>query len=92
MITGKSEPKILTKDIPCKRKCKFDGRKHNQIKSEIMINADVNVKKHKYEKDYIWNPAICSCENGKYLASIIDDDSVIMCDEIITKKNYSNKF
>ena len=29
-----------------------------------------------------WNPATCSCENGKYLASIIDD-SVIMCDEII---------
>ena len=33
------------------------------------------------EKDYIWNPATCSCENGKYLASIIDD-SVITCDEI----------
>ena len=25
---------------------------------------------------------MCACENGKYLASIIDD-SVIMCDEII---------
>ena len=34
------------------------------------------------EKDYIWNPATCSCKNGKYLASIIDD-SVITCDEII---------
>ena len=34
------------------------------------------------EKDYIWNPATGSCENGKYLASIIDD-SAIMCDEII---------
>ena len=40
-------------------------------------------KKHQIlEKDYIWNPAPCSCENGKCLASIIDD-SVIMCDEII---------
>ena len=34
------------------------------------------------EKDYIWNPARCSCKNGKYLASITDD-TVITCDEII---------
>ena len=33
------------------------------------------------EKDYVWNPATCNCENGKYLASIIDD-SAIMCDEV----------
>ena len=42
--------------------------------------------------------ATCSCKNGKYLGSIIDD-SVITCDEIIdttetvpTKGNCSNKF
>ena len=23
-----------------------------------------------YQKDCIWSPATCSCENGKYLASI----------------------
>ena len=34
------------------------------------------------KKDYIWNPSTCSCENGKCLASIMDD-SVITCDEII---------
>ena len=34
------------------------------------------------EKDYIWNPVTCSCENGKYLANIIDD-SVISRDKII---------
>ena len=34
------------------------------------------------EKDNIWNPATCSCQHGKYLASIIDD-SAITCDEII---------
>ena len=34
------------------------------------------------EKDYIWNPAIRSCKNGIYLASIIVD-SVIKCDEVI---------
>ena len=36
-------------------------------------------------KYYIWNPAICSCENGKYLASIIDD-SVITCNEITEER------
>ena len=34
------------------------------------------------EKDYILNPAACTCKNGKYLASIIDHP-VIMCDEIL---------
>ena len=33
------------------------------------------------KKDYIWNHDTCSCQNGEYLASIIND-SVIMCDEI----------
>ena len=32
----------------------------------------------------MWNSVTCSCENAKYLASIIDD-SVISCDEIIEK-------
>ena len=39
-------------------------------------------KHHMCEKDYIWNPGVCSCKSGKYSASIIDD-LVIMCDEII---------
>ena len=30
----------------------------------------------------MWNPAACSCENGKYLASITDN-SVITCDETV---------
>ena len=55
-----------------------------QIKSVIKINVDVSVKNIIYvKKNYIWNPAKCSCENGKYLANIVDDDSVIRCDEII---------
>ena len=33
-------------------------------------------------KDYDWNPATRNCENGKYLANIIDD-SAIICDEVI---------
>ena len=43
-------------------------------------------------KDYIWNPSTCNCENGKYLATIVDD-SVITCDEIIeTTKTIPTKF
>ena len=34
------------------------------------------------KKKYIWNPARCSCLNGKYLGSI-NDDWVITSDEII---------
>ena len=33
------------------------------------------------KKNYIWNPATCSCENGKHVASIIDY-LVIKCDKI----------
>ena len=33
-------------------------------------------------KDYVWNPTTCSCENEKYLASIMDN-SEIFCDEVI---------
>ena len=34
------------------------------------------------QKQYVWNPATRSCENGKYLANIIDD-SEITFDKII---------
>ena len=36
------------------------------------------------EKKYVQNSATCSCENGKYLASIIDNP-LIACDEIIVE-------
>ena len=35
-----------------------------------------------FEKYYIWNPATCSCEDSKYVRSIIND-SVITYDEVI---------
>ena len=34
------------------------------------------------EKDYIWNPSTCGCENDKYLESIIDD-LVVTSDKMI---------
>ena len=53
-------------------------------------------KKHICETDYIWNPCTCNYENGKNLASIIDDDSVNKCDEIVEEtktvpKNFNEK-
>ena len=48
-----------------------------RTKSGTTINAYVSVKIQTNfmctQKSYIWNPAICICENGKYLGSIIDD-------------------
>ena len=43
-------------------------------------------------KNYVWNLSTCNCENGKYLASIMDD-STIICDEIIDVKetNFNKK-
>ena len=42
-------------------------------------------KHHICKKDYIRNPVTCSCENSKYLASVIRD-SVITLDEVIDAK------
>ena len=52
-----------------------------------------NQKKYRvFKKDYIWNPATCSCKNGKYSASVIND-SVITCDEIMKEtKTVSKNF
>ena len=67
-----------------------------QIDGGITINVNVRVKNVMYvgKKNYIWNPATCSCANGKYLTNIIN--SAITCNEIIVirrrNKHYSNKF
>ena len=39
-------------------------------------------KCHVCKEDCVWNPAKCNCENGKYLASVIND-SEIRYDEVI---------
>ena len=60
-----------------------------QISGGMTINLDVSIKNVMYvKKDYVWNPSTCNCENGKYLA-IIMDDLAIMCDEII--ESYHNE-
>ena len=75
--------KILTKHISCECKYKFDGRKCNSNQKWNKDKRQCECKNHHIcEKDYIWNPATCSCKNGKYLARIIND-SVIACDKIM---------
>ena len=51
----------------------------------------VRVQKTSYtwKRLYLESFYICSCENGKYLASITDN-SVITCDEIIDADAKSN--
>ena len=79
--------KTLTKHVSCEFKCKFDVRKCNSNQKWNDYKYRCECKKHHIcEKDYIWNPATCSCENGKYLASIIYD-LVITCDEIIDSES-----
>ena len=63
--------KTLTKHVSCE--CKFDGRKCNSNQKWNNDRCQCECKKYNiYKKDYIWNPATCSCKNDKYLASIID--------------------
>ena len=66
MITGKNESKILTKDISCKCKCRFHGKKCNSVQ---WWNNDKCLceckKRYVCEKDYIWKPATCRFLNGK---------------------------
>ena len=64
---------------------KVNFREENiiHIKSGIPVNVYASVKNITYVKK---NSAICSCENGKYLASIIDDDSVVTCDGVVEEK------
>ena len=102
MITEINESKRLTKYISCERKCKFDGRKCSLNQWWNNDKCWCEYKKHHLrEKDYAWNPATCSCENGKYLATATDD-LVITSDNCMytiwyvwchtrKEKKYSNK-
>ena len=54
------------------------NQKYNNTKCQCECK---NSKEHHCGKGYFWNPAKCSCKNGKYLGST--GNSVIICDEII---------
>ena len=93
MVTGindRYQQKILTKDILCKSKGKFDGSqcKSNQKWNNNKCRCEWKFpeKHNALEKYYIWNLAKCSCENGEYLAIAIDN-SLITCNEITNTTN-----
>ena len=87
MITGITESKTLTKHLSCECKCKFNGKKCNSNQWWNNDKCWCECKKHYLcQNNYVWDPATCNCENGKYLASIMDD-STIICDEVIESYN-----
>ena len=82
IVTEINESKTLTKHISFKCKCKFSREKCNSDQWRNNNNCWCKCKKHHLsEKYYVWNPATCSCENGKNLGSVMDD-SAIMCNEL----------
>ena len=76
------------KGVSCKYECRLDERRFNS--GQWQNNVNISVKCHACGKKFIWNPSTCSCKNGKYLASIMDD-SAIMCDEIIESYDKETK-
>ena len=91
MITKINESKTSTKHKSCECKCKFDGRKCNSDQWWNKSKCRCECKnRHACEKDYVWNPAIYSCEYGKYLASTMND-LVITCDVMIEPYNEETK-
>ena len=83
MITGINEWRTLKMHISCKCKCKFDGKKCNSDQWWNNDKCQCDCKKcHVHEKKLCLESRYSSCENGKYLASIMDD-SAIICDEFI---------
>ena len=56
-----------------------------------MLTWVKNQKKHNVcEKDYTWNPATCTYENGKHVGRFTDN-SVITSDKILEAKKTANK-
>ena len=90
MLTGINEWKTLTNHISCECECRFDGRKRNsdQWWNNGKYQCDCK-KRHVCEKDHVWNPATCNCENGKYS---LMDDSPITCAEIIESYDAETNF
>ena len=83
LSTGIYESKTLAKHITCQCKFKFDVTKFTSVQWWNNDKCPCECKKHHIcEKDYTWNPSTCSYENGKCLASIMDD-STIVCVEIM---------
>ena len=61
----------------------------NKIQTNGGITINISVyKRHLCKRDHIWNPSTSSCENEKYLASIMDESEITRKQR---NKNYCNK-
>ena len=89
-ITGTNGSKKLTKHISCNVNVDLMEENINQINGGVMIKVHAGVKNNINVKRIMFKPVTCSCENGKYLASIMDD-SAIMCDEVIESYDEGTK-
>ena len=73
-ITNKTEDlnihvfNMITKHISCECTCNVDSCKCN---SNQKFNRTSCIR-----KNYIWNPATCSCENVEYSAGTIDNSVI----------------
>ena len=95
MTTGIYESKTLTKNISCEYVCRFDGTKCNSNQWWDNDKFGCECKKIMYVKKIIFGILEkYICENGKYLAGIMDD-SMIICDEVVKscdeKINFNKK-
>ena len=54
MITRKKDPKILTKDISCEFKCRFDRKNIIQINHATTINGNMSVENVMYAEKIIF--------------------------------------
>ena len=54
MITGKNKSNILTKNLSCECKCRFDGKNVIQINGGITANVFVSVKNAMYVEKIIF--------------------------------------
>ena len=63
------------------------------IGMKINVGGSAKIKKkHRVcEKDYVWNPAACSCENVKCVESMIDDSWITRDEVINTTKTVPTK-
>ena len=83
IIAGTYQLKTLAKHISCECKWKFDKTKYKSNQWWDNNKCWCGCKKYNIcEKEYVWNPGTCICENEKYLASIMVH-SIITCDEVI---------
>ena len=93
MITKISETKTLVKRISKDYKCKFDSTACYSNQKWNNDKCQFECKKYRTCKnDSSWNPGKSICENSMYLKNIVDD-SVIVCDVIISTRgaNVTNK-